>query len=222
MSQEHRGAAGGTQISQSEAGRRYPEIPARSDQFGNWKETWGRSAQELVYQPHHWLQTRGVVPRSPPLRQCAWMKVTVKMHAGTLGWCGILPQRLVVAPSQCFNFGFDLFSEMLLLISRRRRHRVWPRRVSRFRPEWDCALPHRVYGAQHRHLSFRIFISIYFFYSKTASGQLRLCWGWGHKKKNVLGRDFRNALAFARIRTVRRLPLLCIAIWERGRTVRGV
>lgn len=67
MFQEHRGAAGGTQISQPEAGRRYPEIPARSDQFGNWKkETWGRSAQELVYQPHHWLQTRGVrAPLSP-------------------------------------------------------------------------------------------------------------------------------------------------------------
>lgn len=121
-------------------------------------------------------------------------------------------------PSQCFNFGFDFFSEMLLLISRRRRHSVWPRRVSRFRPEWDCALPHRVYGAQHRHLSFRIFIliSLFFFFFKTAWGQLWLWWGWGQKKKNVLGRDFRNALAFARIRTVRRPPLLCISIWERG------
>lgn len=35
MFQEHREAAGSIQFSQAETDRRYPEIPARSDQRGN-------------------------------------------------------------------------------------------------------------------------------------------------------------------------------------------
>lgn len=102
------------------------------------------------------------------------MKVTVKMHAASLVWCGITEFLFAPFSSPCSNFGFGSFSEMILLISvaaGRIQDPVLPRWVSRYWPEWDCALPCLVYGAKHRDLTLRIsffFFSFSFFFILTA------------------------------------------------------
>lgn len=165
------------------------------------------------YKPHRWQQTRGDSCLSPPLRQCAWMKVTVKMHAASLVWCGITDFSFAPLSSPCSNFGFGSFSEMLLLISvaaGRIQDPVLPRRVSRYWPEWECAPPNLVYGAKHRESTLRIsllclFYFIYIFWQPTEGRRGKKsrnpCWHWGwrqKKKKKGLSCDFSGCFGVSR------------------------
>lgn len=193
------------------------------------------------YKPHRWQQTGGESCLSPPLRQCAWMKVTVKMHAASLVWCGITEFSFAPFSSPCSNFGFGSFSEMLLLISvaaGRIQDPVLPRRVSRYRPEWDCAPPYLVYGAKPRESTLRIFLlflfyfNTYIFDSPQKGGGKKsqnLCghWGWRQKKKKKgLSRDFTGCFGVYRGQNGKRtmiffilffptLPLFCLSALRR-------
>lgn len=140
-----RGGKGGDRILASEEATGGTLISGRFGRTGNWnKETLGRSIHKLVGAAPLAADRGGgdsCLSLSRFLRQCAWMKVTVKMHAASPVWCGITAFLFApLASRPCSNFGFGSFSEMTLLISvgaGRAPEPVSPRRLSHHRREWE-------------------------------------------------------------------------------------
>lgn len=106
------------------------------------KRPWARSIHKLVQAAPLAADEGGFVP-SLLRAQCAWMKVTVKMHAASPVWCGITEFSFAPFSSPCSNFGSGSFSEMIPLISvaaGRTQDPVLPRRLSRYWPEWELCM----------------------------------------------------------------------------------
>ncbi len=148
------------------------------------------------------------------------------MHAASPVWCGITEFFLAPFSLPCSNFGFGCFSEMILLISvsaGRIQDPALPRWLSRYWPEWDCicALRCLVYGAKRRgDLTLRFFFSSSSsssssFWQPTEGRTVKSrnpCFHWGWRKKTGHSRDFRDALAFTGIRTVRGLRFFSLSL----------